>query len=233
MSAAEQLTTNEFTLNKFHQHTDVFKQHEDRQHLYDALSKLACKLSHELRNPLASLSIFGSLLTRTDKKRYGEKIGEEVKRIDQTIAELLSNTTNSKCSLNTVDLSTTCEEWLNEMLPLINIFPGRFNVSYSGDCRILGNKDLIMRMLTLCMNYFFDSCGESDRLDLSFKQKSDSVEFCWTTTEGVLNQCLEPLAGKLELLHLWAELQNGVVGVSTLSDNRDSLTLIFPVQEVQ
>ncbi len=87
------------------------------------LGYLAAGMSHEIRNPLNSISLFVQLIKEgvdeIDKLEYVDKILKEVDRVDATLRKLLDTAKRPRYELTEVDIEEIIEKTFDNFTPQI------------------------------------------------------------------------------------------------------------------
>jgi signal transduction histidine kinase len=124
---------------------------------------LALGVAHELRNPMAGLSLMADLFERRRKEGAGEaELGElaarlqtEVGRIEATVARFLEFSAAPELSLETLQLRPLLEQGIQGLLPL---------PSLSGDAFAWGDKKALLTILGVLFSNAAESAGPKGKI---------------------------------------------------------------------
>ncbi len=135
----------------------------ERTRRLSAMGEMAAKIAHEIRNPLASIAIFASLLERElagepEKKRFAAHITKGVKTLDNVVSNMLLFTGSPQAHSKPVDIRETIEDAI--VLTRGHEKKGvGIIASYEGPTAISGDQGLLRQLF---LNLFLNSLDALD-----------------------------------------------------------------------
>ena len=135
------------------------------------MGEMAAKIAHEIRNPLASIEIFASLLARelegSDKGQLAIFISKGVKRLDNLLTNMLVFARAPRPVAATVDIREIIVEVLQTTTPSM---AGQVSIRchYSGDTVIVADGSLIRQAVyNLLINALDSVRGKKGRVEIT------------------------------------------------------------------
>lgn len=97
----------------------------ERDKRLKAMGEMAIQVAHEVRNPLGSIELFASILRneleyKPDLKKMTNHIVDEVKRLDNSISNLLQFTLPQDLVFHKVNINSLMIDYIEFMKPLLN-----------------------------------------------------------------------------------------------------------------
>lgn len=141
-----------------------------------SLGEMAAGVAHEIRNPLAGILLFASMLETdlADRPKLQElavKISKGVGSLDSIVSDILAFAGDGVVRLEVVDLSAVMEEVLALVSPqqtarsaVIHLQPGRFRV------RVMANAAQLCRALLNLVFNALDAAGEDGQVWLDCEE---------------------------------------------------------------
>ncbi len=135
-----------------------------------AMGEMAAKIAHEIRNPLASIEIFASLLARelegSDRGQLATFISKGVKRLDNLLTNMLVFARAPRPVPATVDIREIIEEVVQTTTP--SMADGvSIRCLYNGDTLIVADGSLIRQAVyNLLINALDSVRGRKGRVEI-------------------------------------------------------------------
>jgi signal transduction histidine kinase len=143
------------------------------------LGQLTAIVSHELRNPLATISISSTTLRGKLLSADGlpalDRLERSVERCDRIIDELLDYTRLQARTVESIEMNTFLDEYLSELPPLEGIVMQR--ETSDAEMKLNVDKDLLLRAL---VNIVDNACQALHEIDGEKRLKiASNVEGSW------------------------------------------------------
>ncbi len=135
-----------------------------------AMGEMAAKIAHEIRNPLASIEIFASILTRelegSDKRRFALLISKGVKRLDNLLTNMLVFARAPRPTVAPTDMRAVIEDVLQTVKPSLDE-PVSISCRHIGDTVIKADGSLIRQVVyNLLINALDAVKGREGRIEI-------------------------------------------------------------------
>ncbi len=135
-----------------------------------AMGEMAAKIAHEIRNPLASIEIFASILVRelegSDKKRLALSISKGVKRLDNLLTNMLVFARAPKPALARIDVRDVIEEVVQMVSSSLDE-PVRIRCEYRRDTVIMADESLLRQVVhNLLINAVDSVRGKNGEIEI-------------------------------------------------------------------
>ena len=123
-----------------------------------AMGEMAAELAHEIRNPLGSIDIFASLLTREctgDARNWAENIRIGARSLNTIVSNMLHFTGPLSPVFAEIDIHEILQELGNFCEQMIRQRGVRWEIELAADCSIIrGDRDLIKQLV---LNLIFNA----------------------------------------------------------------------------
>ncbi len=155
----------------------------ERTRRLTAMGEMAARIAHEIRNPLASIAIFASILERdldgdSDKKRLASHITKGVKTLDNVVSNMLLFVGSPVAHLNSLDI----RDIIDDAIALTGGHDKKgvkVNASFEGQTIIPGDQGLLKQLFLNLFINSFDAMDEGGLLSVRTSVSNPTDGFLW------------------------------------------------------
>jgi len=213
----------------------VRKVHEMREQIFRELESLSAVFSHRLRNPLGSISIYSNLLERcSDSEKisvYADKIGEESKRMDQEIEDIIYLTKKPRFNIEPVDVSQNLKNAVNSLSILTRNLGVNFDLVIDDSIQIPGSNTLLETAFLHLLEIIAED-ENSGNIRITVKNQNSELVIRISTPDMEADESrFHPLLGDLSKVHSYISANGGYITHERRISGLSEFILIFPKKE--
>jgi signal transduction histidine kinase len=213
----------------------VKKVHNMREQIFRELENLSAVFSHRLRNPLGSISIYANLLERcadSDKASvYADKIGEESKRMDQEIEDIIHLTKKPRFNFEPVDITGNIKKTISNLSILSRSMGVNFDLFIDETIISEGSNTL----LETAFLHLFEIIAEeenSSNIRITAKMQDEELIIRIATPDMETDEArFHPLLGDLSKVHNYISANGGCIAHEKRISGISEFILVFSKQE--
>jgi len=223
----------------------------ERKNRLTALGEMAAGMAHEIRNPLAGIQLYASLLERdlTDREElfsWARKITNGVRRLDAIVCDILAFTQDQICNKKRVHLVGSLRQVLDYVQPQYELGEVEIDVSeVADDVVVQADENMLIRVLLNLIRNAIDATGSRGRVVVSAERYTQEpgfqVRIRVSDTGGgikpeVMARMFNPFFTTkdtgtglgLAIVHRLVECHGGVILASNNEIGGATFTLLFP-----
>jgi len=223
----------------------------ERKNRLAALGEMAAGMAHEIRNPLAGIQLYASLLERdlTDQEElltWSQKISNGVRTLDSIVCDILAFTNDQICNKKQVHFVGLLRQVLDYVQPQYEL--GGVEIDFAGageDVVVQADENMLIRVFLNLIRNAIDAMGSQGRVIIRAedyaKESGYQVRISISDTGGgisseVMERMFDPFFTTkdtgtglgLAIVHRLVECQGGVIRASNNEIGGATFTLLFP-----
>jgi signal transduction histidine kinase len=223
----------------------------ERKNRLAALGEMAAGMAHEIRNPLAGIQLYASLLERdlADQEElltWSRKIMNGVRTLDSIVCDILTFTQDQICNKKQVHFVGLLQQVLDYVQPQYELGGVEIDVTGAGeDVVVQADENMLIRVFLNLIRNAIDATGSHGRVVISAEDYAQEpgykVRISISDTGGgisseVMERMFDPFFTTkdtgtglgLAIVHRLVECQGGVIRVSNNEIGGATFTLLFP-----
>jgi signal transduction histidine kinase len=223
----------------------------ERKNRLAALGEMAAGMAHEIRNPLAGIQLYASLLERdlTDREElftWAQKITNGVRRLDSIVCDILAFTQDQICNKKQVHLNGLLRQVLDYVQPQHELGDVEIDVTeVADDVVVQADENMLIRVLLNLIRNAIDVTGSRGRVLVSAEPYNQEpgyqVRICISDTGGgikpdVMERMFNPFFTTkdtgtglgLAIVHRLVECHGGVILASNNEIGGATFSILFP-----
>jgi len=223
----------------------------ERKNRLAALGEMAAGMAHEIRNPLAGIQLYASLLERdlTDQEElltWAQKITNGVRTLDSIVCDILAFTHDQMCNKKQIPLVGLLRQVLDYIQPQYELGGVEIDVAGVGENVVVqADENMLIRVFLNLIRNAIDATGSQGRVVISAEDYAQApgyqVRISISDTGGgisseVMERMFDPFFTTkdtgtglgLAIVHRLVECQGGVIQASNNEIGGATFTLLFP-----
>jgi len=223
----------------------------ERKNRLAALGEMAAGMAHEIRNPLAGIQLYASLLERdlSDQEElltWAQKISTGVRNLDSIVCDILAFTHDQICNKKQIHLRDILHQVLDYVQPQHELGGVEIDVVGVGaEVVIQADENMLIRVFLNLIRNAIDATGSQGRVAVSAEpydqEPGYQVRIRVADTGGgikpdVMERMFNPFFTTkdtgtglgLAIVHRLVECQGGVIEASNNEIGGATFTLLFP-----
>jgi signal transduction histidine kinase len=223
----------------------------ERKNRLAALGEMAAGMAHEIRNPLAGIQLYASLLERdlADQEElltWSRKIMNGVRTLDSIVCDILTFTQDQICNKKQVHFVGLLQQVLDYVQPQYELGGVEIDVAGAGeDVVVQADENMLIRVFLNLIRNAIDATGSHGRVVISAEDYAQEpgykVRISISDTGGgisseVMERMFDPFFTTkdtgtglgLAIVHRLVECQGGVIRVSNNEIGGATFTLLLP-----
>ena len=223
----------------------------ERKNRLAALGEMAAGMAHEIRNPLAGIQLYASLLEGdlTDQKElltWAQKISIGVRNLDSIVCDILAFTHDQICNKKQICLRDLLRQVLDYVQAQHRLGGVEIDVAGVGaDLVVQADENMLVRVFLNLIRNAIDATGSQGRVVIRAEDYAEEpgyqVRICISDTGGgikpeVMERMFNPFFTTkdtgtglgLAIVHRLVECHGGVISSSNNEIGGATFTLLFP-----
>lgn len=223
----------------------------ERKNRLAALGEMAAGMAHEIRNPLAGIQLYASLLERDmadhqEPLAWAQKISKGVRTLDSIVCDILAFTHDQVCNKKQIRLRDIVRQVLDYVQPQDKSGGVDIDIAGVGDQVVIrADENMLIRVFLNLIRNAIDAAGSQGRVILiaeDYAQKPDyQVRIRISDTGGgiqseVMERMFDPFFTTkdtgtglgLAIVHRLVECHGGEIEASNNEIGGATFTLLFP-----
>lgn len=223
----------------------------ERKNRLAALGEMAAGMAHEIRNPLAGIQLYASLLERdlTSRKEllaWAQKITHGVCTLDSIVCDILAFTQDQICNKKEIHFIRLLEQVLDYVQPQNGLGAVDIDISeVDADLIVPADENMLIRVFLNLIRNAIDAIGGEGRVVMSAERCGEDVDYSVririSDTGGgipaeIMDRMFDPFFTTkdtgtglgLAIVHRLVECQGGVIEAANNEVGGATFTLLFP-----